>query len=133
MKAQYRSEDKLQYYSYILCYVDDILWIRHDPDDVLNKLDGYVLFKPGSVGSPNMYLGMMLKCIQLHNFIWAWSMSPSIYVQEAVIICKEYVAKHLSKGYKMPKRADNPFKSGYFPELDVSPALGQMRHFIISP
>ena len=41
MKAQYRPEDKLQYYSYILCYANDILCI-HDPDDVLNKLNGYM-------------------------------------------------------------------------------------------
>ena len=37
MKAEYRLEGKLEYYSYILWYVDDILCIQHDPDDVLNK------------------------------------------------------------------------------------------------
>ena len=51
-------------------------------------------------------------------------MSPSKYVQEALRICEEYVAKHLSKGYKMAKRAQNQFKSGYCPELDVSLVLG---------
>ena len=62
-KAQYRPEDKLEYYSYILYYVDDTLCIHHDPDDVLNKLNGYVPLKPGSVRSPDMYLGMKLNCI----------------------------------------------------------------------
>ena len=38
MKVVYRLEDKLQFYSYIPCYVDDILCIHYDPDDVLNKL-----------------------------------------------------------------------------------------------
>ena len=42
MKAQYRPEDKLENNSYISCYVDDILFTHHDPDDVLNKLNGYV-------------------------------------------------------------------------------------------
>ena len=51
-------------------------------------------------------------------------MSPSKYVQEVVRICKEYIAKHLSKGYKFPKRAENPFKSVYCSELDMSPVLG---------
>ena len=51
-------------------------------------------------------------------------MSPSKYVQEAVGICKEYIAKHLSKGCKLPKRAENPFESGYCPKLDMSPILG---------
>ena len=42
MKAQYRPDDELEHYSYILCYVDDILCIHHYPDDSLNKLNGYV-------------------------------------------------------------------------------------------
>ena len=67
---------------------------------------------------------MKLKCMQLHNDIWALSMSPSKYVQKLVRICAEYAAKHLSKGYKLPKRADNPFESGYCPDLDVSLVLG---------
>ena len=50
-------------------------------------------------------------------------MSPSNYVQ-AVRICKEYIAKHLSKSYKLLKRADNPFKSGYCHEMNVSLLLG---------
>ena len=63
MKAQYRPEDNVQYYSCILCYVDDISCSHHDPDDVLNKRNGYVPLKPRSVGSPDMYLGKKLKCI----------------------------------------------------------------------
>ena len=125
MKAKYRWEDKLKYYSYILCYVDDILCINHYPDDVLNKLNRYVPLKSGSVGSPDMYLGTKLKHIQLHNGIKPWFMSPSKYVQEAARICEEYVAKHLNKGYKFPKRADKPFKIGYYPEIDVPSVLGQ--------
>ena len=30
---------KAEYYSYILCYMDDKLCIHQDPDGVLNKLD----------------------------------------------------------------------------------------------
>ena len=57
-KAEYRPEDKLEYYSYILCFMDDILCIHHDPNDILNKLNGYVPLKPGSIRSPDMYLGI---------------------------------------------------------------------------
>ena len=67
-----------------------------------------------------MYLDMKLECIQLHNGTWAWLMSPTKYVQEKVRICEEYVAKHLSKDYHLPKRADNPFTIGYCFKLDVS-------------
>ena len=65
-----------------------------------------------------------LKCIQLHNGSWAWYISSTNYFQEAVRICKDYVTKHLSKGYKLPKRTENSFKSGYFHKVDVSLVLG---------
>ena len=68
---------------YILCYEHSILWIHHDPDDVLNKLNWHGPLKPHSFGSPDMYLGTQLKHMQLHNVVCSWSMSPSEYVQEA--------------------------------------------------
>ena len=103
--------------------MDDIICIQYDPYDLLNKLNGYIPLKHGSVGSPDMYFTAKLKCIQLHDGIWAWSMSPSKYVQEAVRICKEYALKHLSEGCKLLKRADNPFECGYCHKLDVSLVL----------
>ena len=45
-------------------------------------------------------------------------------MDDILCIHHEYVAKHVSKGYKLPKRAKNPIESGYCPELDVSPCLG---------
>ena len=98
-KPETRPQDKLEYYSYIPHYVDDIKCIHHDPDDALNKLNCYVPLKSVSVGSTNMYLGTKLNLMQLHNGIWAWSMSPSNYIHEPIRICKYYVAKYLSKGY----------------------------------
>ena len=71
-----------------------------------------------------MYSGTKLKHMQLHNGIWPWSMSPSKYDQKALKICNEYAAKHLSKHYKFPKRAENSLESGYCPELDESLVLG---------
>ena len=46
MKPEFRSEVKLQCYFYILYYVDEIICIHHDPDDVLIKLKYYVPVKP---------------------------------------------------------------------------------------
>ena len=60
MKAEYRPEDKLEYISYIFCYVDDILCIHHDPDNVLNKLNKYMLLKPGSIRNFDMCWGTKL-------------------------------------------------------------------------
>ena len=69
MKAEYRPEDKLEYYSYFLWYVYDIL------------------------------------CIQV------------------VSICKEYVAKHLSKGYTLLKRADS-IQEQLLPWIECVPSIG---------
>ena len=52
-------------------------------------------------------------------------------LNESIQVCprssknlEEYVAKHLSKGYRLPKRADNPFVMGYCPGLDMALVLG---------
>ena len=50
-KAEIRPDDGFKYYSYILCYVDDILCIvHHDALSVLHKIDKYMRLKPSSVG-----------------------------------------------------------------------------------
>ena len=77
MKAQYRPENRLVYYLYIFCYVDDISCIHYHSDDVLNKLNGYVLLKLRLVWSPDMCLGTKLEHMQLNNGIWTWSMRSS--------------------------------------------------------
>jgi hypothetical protein len=49
LKAVTRPEDNLCYYAYILCYVDDILCIHHDPMSVMKEINGYLPLKPSSV------------------------------------------------------------------------------------
>ncbi len=61
LKAVTRPEDNVHYYAYILCYVDDILCIHHDPMSVMNEINGYLPLKPSSVGNPDIYLGAKLK------------------------------------------------------------------------
>jgi hypothetical protein len=71
-KAETRPADNFRYYAYILCYVDYILCIHHDPMSVLNLINGYMQLKPSLVGDPDIYLGAKLKMTQLENGIWAW-------------------------------------------------------------
>jgi hypothetical protein len=80
LKAVTRSEDNVHYYAYILCYVDDILCIHHDPMSVLKEIYGYLPLKPSSVGDSDIYLGAKLKETQLPNGVMAWGLSPSKYV-----------------------------------------------------
>ncbi len=64
-KAETRPADNFRYYDYILCYVDDILCIHHDPMSILDLINGYMLLKPSLVGDPDINLGAKLKMTRL--------------------------------------------------------------------
>ena len=122
-KAETRPDDSVLYYAYILCYVDDILCIHHDALSVLTEIDKYMPLKPTSVGDPDIYLGAKLKETQLPNGIYAWGMSPSKYVNQAVKNCQTYLTEKLNDRYKIPTRADNPFPTTYCPDTDTTEPL----------
>ena len=49
LKPETRPEDGVQYYSYLLCYVDDILCIHHNADTMLEWLHKSFPLKPGLI------------------------------------------------------------------------------------
>jgi hypothetical protein len=65
---------------------------------VLNLINGYMPLKPSLIGDPDIYLGAKLKMTQLENGIWAWGLSPSKYVAQAVKNCE----KHLTAVFSYP-------------------------------
>ena len=71
----------------------------------------------------DIYLGTQLKETQLPNGVWAWGMSPSKYVQQAVKNCESQLLNEFHGRYKLPTQADNPFPTTYEPEMDVSDPL----------
>jgi hypothetical protein len=122
-KAETRPADNFRYYAYILCYVDNILCIHHNPMSVLYLINGYMLLKPSLVGDPDIYLGAKLKMAQLDNGIWAWGLSPSKYVTQAVKNCAKHLTNKLNNRFCSPQRANNPFPYNYCPDLDLSEPL----------
>ena len=78
-----RPSDGSEYYAYILLYVDDILCIHHNSDNVLTKVDNYFKLKPDSIGEPDMYLGSKVRPKKLEKGVRAWALSPPKYVQES--------------------------------------------------
>ena len=113
LKAQHR--DDIDYYSYILCYVDDIMVIHHDARPIIDRIDKFMKLKESSVGDLDIYLGAKLKKIQMDNDVWCWSISPSKYVHEAVRNCQKYLKDKLSDDYELIDNAPNPFLLGYVP------------------
>ncbi len=122
-KAETRPADNFRYYVYILCYVDNILCTHHNPMSVLDLINWYMPLKPSLVGDPDIYLGAKLKMIQLENGIWAWGLSPSEYVAQAVKNCAKHLTDKLNNHFCLPQQADNPFPYDYCLELDLSEPL----------
>ena len=122
LKLEIRSEDKVKYYCYILCNVDDILCIHHNADSMLKWLHKSSPLKLG-FGKPDMYLGAKLHKTRLRNGVWACAMIPARYVQEEVRNCIVHLSSNYGGRYRMPMKAENPFKMGCDPELDNSPEL----------
>jgi hypothetical protein len=122
-KAETRPDDNFRYYAYILCYIDVILCVHHNPMTVLNSINAYMPLKPSLVGDPNIYLGAKLILTQLDNGIWACRLSPSKYVAQAVKKSAKHQINKLNNRFCLPQWADNPFPYDYCPELDLSDPL----------
>ena len=123
LKPVVRPDDGTKYYAYMLLYVDDCLCIHHDAEGALKALDKYFQMKPGSIGSPDIYLGAKLRQVMLDNGVSAWSASPSKYVQDAVANVEQYLTTQYS-GRKLKNKASGPWPTGYASELDETPELG---------
>ncbi len=123
LKAVPRPEDNVHYYAYILCYVDNILCIHHDPMSVMGEINKNLPLKPSSVGDHDIYLGVKLKETRLPNGVMAWGLSPSTYAVQAVKNCQLHLNEKLAGKYSIPARADNPFPVDYDPSTDLSDLL----------
>jgi hypothetical protein len=67
--------------------------MHHNPMTILDKINGYMLLKPSSVGDPDIYLGAKLCRTRLKNGICAWGLGPSKYVAQAVKNCEKHLLK----------------------------------------
>jgi hypothetical protein len=113
----------VQYCSYILCYIDDLLVVHHNPKHIMDKISSFLPLKPDLVSPPEMYLGTKLKKKTFEDGTSAWELSPSKYIQQAVRNVETYLKTNLEGRYKLPKRGENPFPVNYAPKEDVTPFL----------
>jgi hypothetical protein len=123
LKAVTRPDDNVRYYAYILCYVDDILCIHHDPMSVMSEINSYLPLKPSSVGDPDIYLSAKLKQTQQPNEVIARGLSPSKYVVQAVKNRQIHLSEKSNRKYSIPARADNPVPVDYDPSTDQTDIL----------
>ena len=70
--------DGSEYYEYVLCYVDDILSISHDPMKTMKKIQEDFKLKNDRIAESDMYLGATLSKMKLANGKVCWTMSPCL-------------------------------------------------------
>jgi hypothetical protein len=121
MRARIR-DDGFKFYEYVLIYVDDILCISDNSQELLERIDKYFPMKPNSIGKPDIYLGAKLSGVSLPNQVEAWVMSPSKYIQEACNNAKQWHKENQSQ-WRYPSKCTAPFSTKYRPECDVTPKL----------
>ena len=66
LKPEISQEDVVQYFSYLMCYVNGILCIFYNADGVLQQLHKLFPLKLG-FGKPHMYVDAKLHKTRLHN------------------------------------------------------------------
>jgi hypothetical protein len=61
-----------KYYSDILCCIDNLLAVHHNPKHVMGKINSFLPLKPDSVSLPEMYLRAKLKRKAFNESTSAW-------------------------------------------------------------
>jgi hypothetical protein len=112
--------DGTEYYEYILCYVDDVLCISHDPKKSMKRIQEDFKLKDDKIAEPDVYLGATLSKMKLESGKQCWTMSPEQYVKAAVTNVEEDLAKN---GKRLPSKCVTPFSSNYAPWLEDTPEL----------
>ena len=116
--------DGYEYYEYVLCYVDDLLVLSHNPGDVMKILSTKYKLKDGSIKKPDIYLGADIKEWQIgdadDNGKVRWAMSSETYVKRAV---RDVETELAASDRQLPTKVTTPLSSAYRPELDTSAEL----------
>ena len=112
--------DGFEYYEYILCYIDDVLYISHNQRKSMKRIQEYFKLKDNKIEPPGIYLGDTLDTMKLESGKYCWTMSPEKYMKAAVTNVEEDFAR---SGKRFFPKCVTPLSSNYAPWLDYSPEL----------
>ena len=88
---------------------------------VLQGVQAVFKFKDDEIVCPEVYLGAQLDTMAVNGFD-GWTVSSQKYVKAAIENVEEVLAK---TDQRLPTKCGTPLKSGYRPELGISPELKQ--------
>ena len=114
MKANVKP-DSFKYWEYVLCYVDDLLVLSHEPKQIMDFLETRYALKKGSVKEPDEYLGGRVEKFSIQDrdqTTKAWSISPDLYVKRAIA---EVECELSLNQQSLTTKASTPLLSGYRP------------------
>lgn len=109
-----------KYWEYILCYVDDILCISHDPHKTMKLIQSKFKLKDDKMEPPDNYLGATISRMDNVNGDSCWAMSSDNYCSALVTNVEDELQK---KGLRLPSKCISPFTHGYKPEMDCTGEL----------
>ena len=112
--------DGFKYWEYVLCYVDDILSVSHDPIRTMKLIQAKFKLKNDKMEPPDTYLGATLYQMDNEDGDECWAMSSDTYCAALVTNVEESLNK---KGLRLPSKCRSPFSHGYKPEMDCTGEL----------
>ena len=112
--------DGFEYYEYIFCYVEDVLCISHNPQKLMNRIQGDFNLKYDKIETPGIYLRAALANMKLKSGNYCWNMSPEQYVKAAVTNIEEDLAR---SGKILLSKCVPSLLRNYAPWLEDSPEL----------
>ena len=86
------------------------------------EIGRYFNLKEYSIGPSTQYLGGKLSEVELENGQKCWVLGSKQYVEAAVRNVTDYLKKI---GEGLAAKAVTPMNSGYCPEIDIKPELGE--------
>ena len=122
LRAEKDDQGK-EYYSYIVCFVDDILCLHKKPDKYLDLIGRDFRLKT-TPEPPKMYLGGDISKFNIpdsENNISCWAMSGDSHIRKALEVVESVMAKDGVRFRASNKCATHPFSTqSYRPELDTT-------------
>ena len=112
--------DGFKYWEYILCYVDDILCVSHNPTATMKLIQSKFKIKDDKMEPPDTYLGATISKIDNVHGDECWAMSSDQYCSALVANVEDELYK---KGLQLPSRCVTPFSNGYQPSEDCTAEL----------
>ena len=113
--------DGLEYFEYVLLYVDNCLFVSAYPRGALIQINKYFLMNPSCLDPPKVCLWGKVSRVILPNGVKAFFYSTSQYLHDAIWGVEEHLAK---MGLKLSeKKAGMHLPTNYHLELYMSPEL----------